>query len=184
MVAKDQRPVAVLGLGNVLMGDDALGPHVVAQLDAGWIFPNDVVVEDLGTPGLDLHPHLAGRRAIVLVDTVRADATAGTVRRYSSEQLLAHPPGPRTSPHDPGLKEALLALDFAGQGPDRVVLIGVVPAQVESGVGLSPRVSAAVPVAAEAVLEELSLLGVRVQRRIEARVPDLWWERDVAGEER
>jgi hydrogenase maturation protease len=170
--------VAVLGLGNVLMGDDALGPYVVAVLRAGWDFPAGVAVEDLGTPGLDLHPHLAGRRAVVLVDTVRADGAAGTVRVYSRDDLLARPPGPRTSPHDPGVKEALLALEFAGGGPQQVTLVGVIPAHVDHGSRLSDAVRGAVPEAADAVVAELSRLGVAARRRPEPGEPDLWWERE------
>ena len=47
---------AVLGLGNVLMGDDALGPWVIQHLLTQWEVPPSVRVQDLGTPGLDLHP--------------------------------------------------------------------------------------------------------------------------------
>ena len=49
------------------------------------------------------------------------------------------------SPHDPGVKEALLALEFAGEGPDEVLLVGVIPGNVEQSVGLTPPVQAAVP---------------------------------------
>ena len=58
------RPTAVLGLGNVLMKDDALGPYVIRRLLASWRFPPDVAVEDLGTPGRDLQPYLADREAL------------------------------------------------------------------------------------------------------------------------
>ena len=51
--------VRVVGLGNVLMQDDGVGPHVARVLEAGWTVPENVRVLDLGTPGLDLVPHLA-----------------------------------------------------------------------------------------------------------------------------
>jgi hypothetical protein len=44
--------VGVIGLGNVLMGDDAFGPWVVQTLLAEHDFPEGIAVEDLGTPGL------------------------------------------------------------------------------------------------------------------------------------
>ena len=64
----------MIGLGNVLMGDDAFGPWVVQTLLAEHDFPEGVAVEDLGTPGLDLTPYVTDLEALVLVDTVRADA--------------------------------------------------------------------------------------------------------------
>jgi len=87
--------VGVFGLGNVLMGDDALGPTVIAHLVAGFDFPPEVHVEDLGTPGLDLHPHLAGLDALILIDVVKAEGEPGELRLYGKEEILRHAPGPR-----------------------------------------------------------------------------------------
>jgi hydrogenase maturation protease len=109
----DTAPVGVFGLGNVLMGDDALEPTVIAHLLAGFDFPPEVHVEDLGTPGLDLHPHLAKREALVLIDVVKSEGEPGELRLYRKEEILRHAPGPRVSPHDPGVKEALPAAEAA-----------------------------------------------------------------------
>jgi hydrogenase maturation protease len=170
------RTTAVLGLGNVLMGDDALGPTVIARLRALYELPADVEVEDLGTPGLDLHPHLAGRAALIIVDTVRAPGPPGTLRCYRKDDILRHPPGPRIGPHDPGLKDALLWLQFSGEEPTDVLLVGVVPQTVEGEVGLSAPVAAAVAAAEDAVLDELRRLGHAVARRATPLAPDLWWQ--------
>ena len=42
--------VGVVGLGNVLMGDDAFGPYVIEVLEAGYALPPNVSAQDLGTP--------------------------------------------------------------------------------------------------------------------------------------
>ncbi|MGF1509785.1 MAG: hydrogenase maturation protease [Myxococcota bacterium] len=169
--------IGVLGLGNVLMGDDAFGPWVISWLRARYVFPDRVVVEDLGTPGLDLYPHLVAHQAVILVDTVRASATPGTIRRYDDSEILRHPPGPRVSPHDPGLKEALSALRLAGTGPRSVVLIGAVPEVVAYGVGLTRAVQDAVPRAADHVRRELLLLQITgITDRREPEPVEPWWE--------
>jgi hydrogenase maturation protease len=173
--------VKILGLGNVLMGDDALGPWVIEELVAGWEFPEGVEVLDVGTPGLDLTPYLAEADWILLVDTVRSDEPPGTIRSYSRDQLLSRPPRPRTSPHDPALTEALFALELAGCAPRNVVLVGVVPAEVSSGVGLSPAVRTAVGAAAEEIIDRLSALGVPPLRRIDAQSPLPWWEKEIVN---
>src|ERR1039457_4053642 len=140
--------IRVLGLGNVLMGDDALGPWVIEELLAKWEFPEEVSVLDVGTPGLDLTPYLAGADTVFLVDTVKGDPPPGRMRVYSREELLARPPQPRLSPHDPGLSDALFTLSFAGSAPRDVLLVGVVPDVVAKGIGLSRSVQKAVGVAA------------------------------------
>ena len=174
--------VAVLGLGNVLMGDDALGPHVIAHLIAGYEFPSEVEVEDLGTPGLDLHPHLAGHDVVILVDVVKSQGEPGELKLYDKAQVLKHAPGPRVSPHDPGVKEALLALEFAGACPQEVLLVGVIPdVTCNLEVGLSKEVQAAIPKAEAAVLKELERLGVPAVERQPRSRPDIWWENPPAA---
>lgn len=170
--------VGVVGLGNVLMHDDAAGPYVVRRLEAAYDFPAGVELLDLGTPGLDLHPFLEGLDLLILVDTVRSDGAAGDLRTYDRDGILKHPPQPRVSPHDPGVKEALLALEFAGGGPSDIVLIGVIPASVGQGIGLTPAVQNAVPAIEAAVLRELHERGIVPTERRPVLEPDLWWERD------
>ena len=170
-------PIGVFGLGNVLMGDDALGPMAIAYLLAGFEFSPDVHVEDLGTPGLDLHPHLAGREALILIDVVKSEGEPGELRLYRKEEILRHSPGPRVSPHDPGVKEALLALQFAGDDPAEILLVGIIPDRVDYEVGLSPRVRQALPTVEAAVLEELSRLGGEATPREPRPAADIWWEK-------
>lgn len=175
----EEAEVRVLGLGNVLMGDDAAGPWVVEHLRAGYEIGAGASLTDVGTPGLDLVPHIGGARVVILVDTVKSTGSAGELRLYRKDEILKHPPGPRTSPHDPGVKETLLYLDMAGSGPEEVLLVGIVPGRVEKGLGLTPAVAAAIPAAAEAVVDELRRVGIPVEKR-EAAVPARpWW----AGED-
>ncbi len=168
--------VGVIGLGNVLMGDDAFGPWVVETLLAEYEFPAQVDVQDLGTPGLDLTPYLTDIEALILVDTVRSDAPPGTLRLYRRDDILKHPPQPRLSPHDPAVKEALLTAEFEGRGPREVLLVGAVPEQTAMGVHLGVALREAVPRAVGEVLRELERLGHPAARRANPGAPDVWWE--------
>jgi hydrogenase maturation protease len=172
--------VAVLGLGNVLMEDDALGPHVIDALRRGFEFPEDVILQDLGTPGLDLAPFLSGLRAAIFVDTVASGDPPGTVRIYRREEILKVPPQPRLSPHDPALKETLLALDFEGSAPREVVLVGVVPKSTMTRMGLNPEIRQAIPAAVAEVLRELARLGVAARPTVAHEPGPAWWEASTA----
>lgn len=173
----DAARVRVLGLGNVLMGDDGAGPWIVEELIARWTFPEGVAVADLGTPGLDLIPFLAGAETLVLVDTVKSDGPPGTLRLYRKDEILLHPPGPRVSPHDPGVKEALLTLELAGGAPSEVVLVGVVPGSVAKSVCLTPEVRDAVGKAAAEVVRLLGEMGLPPAPRPEPLPVEPWWTR-------
>lgn len=172
----EPRSVGVIGLGNVLMGDDAFGPWVVQVLLAQYDFAEGVAVNDLGTPGLDLVPWVTHLDALILVDTVSSKAPPGTIRLYRRDEILKHPPQARLSPHDPALKEALLTAEFAGQAPGEVLLVGAVLEQTEMGVGLSPAARGAVSPAAEEVLRELERLGRPATAREIPAEPQIWWE--------
>ena len=165
----------VLGLGNVLMGDDGFGPAVARAFESEYVIDGDVEVVDLGTPGLDLMPWFFDADRLVIVDTVKSDAPAGTLRIYNKADILKHLPSVRVGPHDPGVKEALLTLEFAGHGPTDVVLVGVVPQSVDMCTELSAPVAHAVPGAMAIVADALSHLGHTVRRRSAPEDARPWW---------
>ncbi len=169
--------IAVIGIGNVLTGDDAVGPTVVRLFEAAHELPPGVEVVDAGTPGLDLTAYLAGLDAIVLVDAVKANGAPGELRVYSKAELLRKAPIVATSPHEPGVREALLHAEFQGVAPPVARLVGIVPEQVETGIRLSAAVRAALPRAVEQVAAELAALGAPARRRDPPLAPDLWWEK-------
>ena len=173
--------VVVLGVGNVLTGDDALGPTVVRTLEAGWETGDEVDVLDGGTPGMDLASLIGDAEALIVVDTVASDGPPGSVHLYDRDALVSRPLAPRVNPHAPGLTETLLSMEMGGGGPREVLLVGIVPAATEVGVGLSAPVQAAVPRALRVVLEALAALGRSPRRRPDPPPPDLWWEAAARG---
>ena len=178
------RRIVLLGLGSVLMGDDAFGPWALAQLAARWELPPEVELLDAGTPGPELGHYLLGLDGLVVLDTIRGDTrrgpgaqkVPGRVLSYRREEILANLPAPRLSPHDPSLKDALLTADLAGDPPHEVLLVGVVPERVELGAGLSPAVRDAWNEVEHAVVGELRRLGLELVPRPVPAAADVWWE--------
>lgn len=165
----------VLGIGNVLMGDDGFGPAVVRAFESAYQVGADVEVIDLGTPGLDLMPWFYDADSLVIVDTVKSDARTGTIRTYDKAAILAHAPSVRVGPHDPGVKDALHAVEFAGRGPRRVTLVGVVPQTVAMSTDLSQPVRDAIPAAVAAIARVLAAYGRSVTRRVAQASTEPWW---------
>lgn len=153
------RVVAVFGIGNVLVGDDGIGPAVISAIESEYDLPANVILEDLGTPSLDLAARLMQFETVIFIDAVSAKAEPGAIRIYTLEEILEHPPGLRISPHDPSLKETLLTSRFASGNPAYARMVGIVPESTEV-FGLSHTVRAAIPRAISAVLGELELLGI------------------------
>jgi hydrogenase maturation protease len=172
--------IGVLSIGNVLMGDDGIGPFVLKILESRYEFPANVVLHDLGTPGLGITSFFADYEAVILIDAVSAKGQPGDIRRYRKEQLVRVPIPQRVSPHDPALVEALLFAALSGVCPKEVLLVGIVPSSVELGCSLTGRVQAAVEPAISAILAELERLGAPASIRNEAVVPSIWWEENVS----
>jgi hydrogenase maturation protease len=175
--------VVVIGLGNVLVGDDAFGPFVVRTIMARFEMTAGAEIFDLGTPGLDLGPHIAGTRALIVVDTVKTAAAPGTIRCYRKQDLLARGPTPRTNPHQPSLADTLFFLEVQDEdlAPQEVLLVGVTPERYDTGAPLSDAVRAAVPDAVALVLCELERLGYPPAPKPVPEQPDIWWEREVTA---
>lgn len=175
--APTSRParVVVAGLGNVLVGDDALGPWVARTLEARYALPPEVSVIE-GTPGHDLVPHFMDADAVIVADTVTTKGTPGSIVCYRRDAILRTPPALRVNPHQPGLKDSLFTLDLLGEAPREVLLIGVIPAVLETRLGLSPAVRGAVDRVVEEVVCELERLGVPATPREVAQPVAAWWE--------
>jgi len=150
---------AVYGIGNILLGDDGVGPAVADYLASRLAFDEDVTIEDLGTPSLDLPNYLTGYGRVIFIDAVAVDAVPGSIHLFSREEIIAAPPGIRISPHEPSINDALIVLDFAGGAPEDVVLVGIVPQTLDGGMTLSPAVAEAVPRAAGIVIALLEWRG-------------------------
>ena len=167
--------IRVLGMGNVLMGDDGFGPAVIHTLERGWEWPADVEVLDVGTPGLNLTPFLTGSPYILLVDVAEHDGAVGDVRMFSRPEVLRLPAPQRVNPHDPGLCEALMALEFAEQGPRDFRLVAARPERVERGPGLSEKIQLAIAGATQEVLAVLAEWGAHPVARAMPSTDPPWW---------
>jgi hydrogenase maturation protease len=148
----------VLGLGNILLEDDGTGAAAVAQLLARFEAPDGAVVLDGGTLGLSLLPYLENAGAAILVDAIRTDAAPGTHVRLEGDEV---PPAvaTRLSPHQVGVADLLDGARWLDRYPGRVILLGLVPASMELGVGLSPRVASALSGLVDRVVDEAGALG-------------------------
>lgn len=169
------------GIGNVLLGDDAVGPYVVRLLESQYSFDDDVEIADLGTPALDLTHRIVGLRSLILVDSVTSDEPPGTVVLYRREEILRVAPAERLDPHSPALSECLLAAEMLGSSPENVLLVGIVGQNFEPGQPLSSPVRQAVASAIDTILQELRSLGYFFNKRVSAAAPVIWWDRDPAS---
>lgn len=170
-MSKDQPPVLVLGLGNVLMRDEGVGVRIAETLTGRYALPPGVEVIDGGTSGMELMEAVAGRRRLVVADAITAGAAPGTILRLEGEALRAWFRS-RISPHQLGLADLLAALALSGQAPEGVVVFGIVPEDISLGIELSTKVASAADRVAALIAEEV---GAGVSGPDLAAVTQPWW---------
>jgi hydrogenase maturation protease len=153
--------VLVLGLGNVLLGDDGLGAAVVARLERNYRIPPGVSLEDGGTLGLSLLGLLAESDRVILVDAVRTGSAPGTLVRIDGEDVM-DAVRERLSPHQVGVADLLDAARLMGCYPSTVTLLGLVPEFIDLSLVRSGSVEAKLDELVEAVVQEVQSLGYRL----------------------
>jgi hydrogenase maturation protease len=156
--------IIVLGLGNPLMGDDGAGVMGLFELERLFYIPDEVERLDGGVLGLQLLGRVEGADRLLVLDAVSAGRPPGSVMRLELEQIqqvLAH----KLSMHQVGFSEVLAAASIRGRRPPHLLVIGVQPASIEPGLGLSGQVAASMPTFVEMAAQELADWGVTLERR-------------------
>jgi len=155
-VGRQERRTLILGLGNPLLTDDAVGLHVVRRL--GPVLadqPNVEVAEDYWG-GLRLMERFVGFDHAIIVDAQRTGAPPGTLSVLAAD---AGAPRHAHSSHDVSLPTALEFGRRAGArlpAPGHILIVAIEAADVETfGTQCTPAVAAAVPRAVEQVLSLL-----------------------------
>lgn len=141
-------PTLVLGVGNLLVGDEGVGVHVLRALELeDW--PDHVTLLDGGTGGFHLLGHVRAFPRIVLLDATRDGAPAGTVASFRPRLPSDFPPA--LGAHDIGLKDLIGAAALLGELPEIIVVTVSIEELKPMTMELSPPVAAALPRVRETV---------------------------------
>jgi hydrogenase maturation protease len=151
----------VIGLGNPLMGDDGLGLVTLERLresGGGAGFTGAIDLVDGGTWGLTLLPVIESASRVVLLDAIERGAPPGTLHTLQRDDIPRYF-ATKISPHQVALQDVLALAELRGTLPRETVAIGIEPARVEMGCGLSEPIARRVDDLVEVVLRHLAAWG-------------------------
>ncbi len=159
MTQMDESPkIIVLGIGNILLSDEGVGPKVAWRLKAEYQFPPNVEIYDGGTTGLGLLPYIAEADYLVIVDAIEGPGEPGSVYRYTVDDFNLNIPK-KMSIHDVGLIECLALAELDGKTPRQTIIIGVKPKTLAPGMELTEVVSAKMDELVTMTVKEITELG-------------------------
>ena len=158
--------VLVLGIGNLLWADEGFGVRCVEKLAAEWEVPEGVSVMDGGTQGLYLLPYVQGAKRLIVFDAIDYGLVPGTMKRVEGDEVPRFMGAKKMSLHQTGFQEVIAAADLTGQLPEKLLLIGVQPEELEDyGGSLRPVVKARLDDAVAMAVGQLRDWGFVVEAR-------------------
>ena len=141
-------PVLIMGIGNLLMGDEGIGVHAVRHLEH-QTFPPHVQLLDGGTGGFHLLSYLQEYPTIVMIDATMDGEPPGTVKlihpRFASEFPRA------LSAHDIGLRDLIESAVLVGSLPEIHLITVSIGSVQPMQTWLSSEVESSIPEVAKTV---------------------------------
>lgn len=171
-------PICVLGLGNVLLTDEGVGVHALELFQRKYRTPEGVDLIDGGTSGVDMIDLIANREFLLVIDAVHTGDEPGSLVSIAGDDVRAFF-RTKISPHQLGLSDLLAHLELTDERPKGMEVIGMVPKNMDTGVGLTDELKPVVERAAEIVAERLRDLGHPPERRPEGEEPAALGESEI-----
>ena len=156
--SEGRAPVLVLGLGNLLLTDDGVGLTLLEQLKAKRDWGPEVEFIDGGTRGIVLLTYLEKRRALLVLDAIALGDPPGAVRVIEGYEHFLHIASTPGSAHEGNALQLLQSAYILGMAPMKVAVVGIAPAELQTGIALSDTVKEAVPQALQRAEEQLAKL--------------------------
>ena len=139
--------ILILGIGNVLLGDEGIGVHAVRAME-GMAWPEHVHLLDGGTGGFHLLSIFQEYKKIILIDATLDGREPGTVTLLKPRYAKDFPQ--TLSAHDIGLKDLVQSAALLGYLPEIILVTVSISDQQPLTMELSEVVKKSIPAVIDA----------------------------------
>lgn len=149
---KNHDKIVVLGIGNEIKGDDALGPNVVCKLNELFENNNNIIVFDGGTVPENYTGLIRKEKPthIILVDAVEMKKEPGYIRIVKKEEIANY----KISTHAMPVSFLIKFMETT-IGAD-IILVGVQPKNMELAEEISKEVEKSIEIVVNVLFEVLN----------------------------
>jgi hydrogenase maturation protease len=120
--------------------------------------PDNVLVIDGGTSGMEMIEDLSNLDFLIVVDVVKTGAAPGTVVKIAGDEIPVFFRR-KLSPHQIALPDVLASLELLDTMPKEIVVLGVEPISLELGMEMTSTVAEQIPVLVKMAAAELVARG-------------------------
>ncbi len=167
--------VLLLGIGNLLFGDEGVGVHFINYIGEKYFFEgeNTLDVIDGGTLAQRLIPLMVEYDEVIIVDTINApQAKAGELYFFDFE-AIPDAVDWQGSAHEVEMLQTLHMMDLAGDRP-KTMIMGIVPTVIEATeFSLSEGIIHTVPLMEETLLNYLDSLAIKPVKQKDVRIESI-----------
>lgn len=158
--------VLILGIGNLLWADEGFGVRAVEAFHRQYETPENVKLMDGGTQGIYLVQHVREADVLIVFDAVDYGLPPGTMKRVEGEEVPKFMGCKKVSLHQTGFQEVLMMAEMMDDAPEKLLLIGVQPVELDDfGGGLRDEVKDRVEPAIEMAIAYLDSISIKVTKR-------------------
>jgi hydrogenase maturation protease len=154
--------ILIFGAGNLILSDEGFGVHFVKYMAEQFVLPENVELYDGGTLGIMVTHKFEEADKVFLVDIVDAEGEAGEIFRYEKADIMLNRLPVKMSPHQIGIQEMLFISELRGACPEDLTFFGIIPASLEPGNELSPKLQEGLAKVASHIQAELRQVGVMI----------------------
>lgn len=163
----DKNLVTILGIGNVLLGDEGFGAHFVRWISERYIDTDEIRIIDGGVLGYGLLDIVSSCRNLIVIDVLKVDDTAGSLYRFNKQEMEIHLPEP-TSAHEVTFSDVLFKVELMDESPE-VIFLCIVPQEYGNmDMEMTQLMREKFPAMEKLLLGELNLLNVTLPRKTHA----------------
>ncbi len=154
--------ICVLGVGNLLLGDEGLGVHAINYLKDNYNFSPEINLVEGGTMGMELLIYIKGSKKVLLLDAIDTEGKAGELLHFSHselDRLFTRD----ISAHEIGVQDILFINSLSDDSEVNeleISVIGMIPESLEASTSLSDTCQANFDAMIKEVLSQLESWGI------------------------
>ena len=167
--------VLLLGIGNLLFGDEGIGVHFINYMGEKYEFQGEPQIDivDGGTLAQRLIPIIVEYDQVIIIDTINAPGVKAGEVYFFDFDAVPDAVDWQGSAHEVEMLQTLNMMDLAGDRPPTMIM-GVVPTVIEATeFSLSEGVAAAVPLMEKTLLDYLQTIGIYGHKKTEVDIQDI-----------
>ena len=154
-----KKKIAVIGLGNPLRRDDAIGLLLLQYLQQNKKkLSKTIDFIDGGTSGMKLLHLLGDYDTVLLLDAVDFKGSPGEIKKFTVDEIKNQKIQVFLSTHEPDFLTVYALLKELDKAPTHLVIFGVQLKDISHGTRLSQEINRFLPILQKQILEEIQLM--------------------------